>query len=162
MNQIDYVHTEHSNFNILDYSEQEGYDEVNMIGISVGGLITTIMGAFDDRYTNVISVAGGYPFYLSSGVLRDHGDYEQAYNDLYSKLNYLELYVLASEGEGRRYIQVLNEFDACCFRGRKWQTYVDIIPKYVDEGEFIFVNDDTHKEHKISDNTYNLIMEEIQ
>ncbi len=148
-------------FNILDYAKVKGYDEINIIGISTGGLTATIMGAFSDEYTNVISIAGPYPFFLKSGNWEDLGDYEQIYPELYTRLNYLELYALASEGDNRKYIQVINEFDGCCFRGRKWQNYIDIIPRHVQEGEFIFIIDDTHNEHKISEYVYNELIKLI-
>src|SRR5438445_13772028 len=103
-----------------------------MSGISGGGWTTHLYAALDPRIKESFPVAGSLPSYLRTGACGsfETGDYEQNpavssivshfYNNIAS---YLDLYILASYGEGRKQIQILNQYDACCFAGIRYLTY---------------------------------------
>lgn len=143
------------------------YDTTAMVGISGGGWATTVYAALDRRITRSYPVAGTHPMYLrrlppSDG---DIGDYEQFAPELYRIANYLELYVLGSYGEGRKQVQILNQYDPCCFAGVGARTYAPAVRNSVDQlgaGEYELFIDDTHEEHQISDRALELIFEDIE
>jgi hypothetical protein len=140
---------------VLNYLENNKSDlTVSMVGISGGGWTTTLAAAIDERIKYSFPVAGSYPIYLRSNSKRDWGDYEQSVPDLYKTVNYLELYILGSYGKNRQQLQIINRYDSCCFAGKKWQTYKDLVTKRVQHlgaGEFDLFLDDSHKDHLISD-----------
>lgn len=151
---------------LLNYLERR-YDfaSVSMVGISGGGWTTTLAAAVDTRIDKSYPIAGSYPIYLRSNSHGDWGDYEQNNPDLYGVVNYLELYVLGSHGRNRKQLQMLNQYDPCCFAGVKWKTYRDIIVGRIDElgvGEFDLFMDDSHQEHKISKVAMERILGELE
>ena len=89
------------------------YTDFSMVGFSGGGWTTTVYAAIDTRITLSIPVAGSIPLYLRSGA--SVGDTEQTLPEFYSIAGYPDLYVLGSDGDGRRQIQILNRTDWCCF-----------------------------------------------
>ena len=93
-----------------------------MVGISGGGWTTTLIAALDDRIDNSFSVAGSYPMFLRSDP-KNFGDYEQHHLELYQLANYLDLYVMASYGENRKFVQIFNKSDPCCFDGDAFLEY---------------------------------------
>ena len=95
----------------VNYALKSGYSRVDLIGLSGGGWTTTLYAAIDPRIRLSIPVAGTFPRPLPCGINTD--DPEQ--NAIAS---YLNLYVLGSLGRDRRQIQILNEYDACCFKVR--------------------------------------------
>lgn len=134
--------------------ETYSYDEVNIIGISGGGWTTTLYAALDTRIARSYPVAGTYPFFLRSDANSGTwGDWEQTVQDVYLIANYPELYIMGSYGEGRRQLQIINQFDTCCFYGFHFQTYEEFITRKVQElgpGAFSVYLDDSHKSHQIS------------
>ena len=137
----------------INYGKKLEYDQVNMIGISGGGWTTTVCAAVDTRIMHSYPVAGTLPLYLRSDSQRDWGDYEQTLPDLYNIANYLELYVLGAFGKGRSQIQLLNQYDSCCFAGIKYRTYENTmkeVMRSLAKGKFEIFLDDSHKDHKIS------------
>ena len=149
----------------LNYIEKNNsYSQVSMVGLSGGGWTTTLAAAVDTRIEVSFPVAGSYPIYLRSNSPRDWGEYEQNTPELYSTVNYLELYVLGAYGSGRKQLQVINKYDSCCFSGEKWGTYKDIVKKLVYElgaGEFDLFLDDSHDEHLISNMAMIRILDEL-
>jgi hypothetical protein len=147
---------------ILNYIENQlKYSFISMLGISGGGWTTTLSAAIDTRINYSFPVAGSYPIYLRSNSPKDWGDYEQTVSEIYNQVNYLELYILGASGIKRRQIQVINEYDICCFSGTKWKTYKDIVRNLVHklgDGEFDVFMDSTHKEHIISPIVINKII----
>jgi hypothetical protein len=134
-----------------------------MIGISGGGWATTLYSAIDTRITKSYPVAGTLPLFLR--IPRDWGDWEQFEPELYQIADYLELYILGSYGDFRKQFQILNKYDSCCFAGIKYQVYENEIKKAVSllgKGEFDIFLDDTHKEHKISDNVLNIVIKDLE
>ena len=139
------------------------FESYYMVGISGGGWTTTLVAALDDRISKSYSVAGSFPFFLRNDI-RDLGDYEQRVVPLYRIANYLELYTMASFGEERMHIQIFNKFDRCCFAGESPLIYYDSVDLKLSElvGTFEIWIDDTHKEHKISQHTRNLILSSME
>ena len=139
------------------------------MGLSGGGWATTLYAAIDPRIKFSFPVAGTIPVYLRVGT--DIGDAEQGYlqeydpEGLYSIANYEELYVLGSYGENRRQIQILNEFDDCCFAGKRhiyWMENVKAVMKKLGRGEYDFYLEQDTKTHKVSKNTMNVILSSIE
>jgi hypothetical protein len=150
---------------VLNYLEKNfHYSSVSMVGISGGGWTTTLAAAIDTRIKKSFPVAGSYPIYLRSNSMRDWGDYEQTVPEIYRTVNYLELYMLGSYGIHRKQLQVINQYDACCFAGTKWETYKDIVRERVHRlgtGEFDLFLDATHREHLISVAATSRILDEL-
>ena len=148
----------------INYLEKNyDFNSYHMVGISGGGWTTTLAAAIDDRISQSFSVAGSYPMFLRSDT-KNFGDYEQHNLELYKIANYLDLYVLASVGDDRKFIQIFNMHDPCCFGGTAFEEYEDDIiatVKTFDNGYFKIYLDDTHKEHIISDHSLEIINNEI-
>jgi hypothetical protein len=108
----------------LNYIEQEyDYDHIAMTGYSGGGWSTTLAAAIDPRIQSSFPVAGSYPIFLRE--YRDRSHYEHQLPELYTLANFLELYVLGGYGEGRMQMQILNQYDPCCYAGIKGELYRD-------------------------------------
>jgi hypothetical protein len=148
---------------VLNYLEKNyEYYSVSMVGFSGGGWTTTLVAALDSRVEKSFSVAGSYPIFLRSS--NDFGGLIQDYHELYKTVNYLELYILASYGAGRKHRQIINKYDPCCFAGIKWKTYKDIVRARVDqlgEGQYDLFFDESHREHKISPLAIKQILKEL-
>lgn len=139
------------------------HQRIAMIGISGGGWTTTLAAAVDLRIARSFPVAGSYPLYLrwTGG---DWGDYEQTAPEIYTRVNYMELYVLGAYGPGRKQLQVINLHDPCCFGGTGSDTYKDRVRARVAElgaGEYDLFLDDTHREHAISTAAMDRILAEL-
>lgn len=122
-----------------------GYKHIALVGLSGGGWTTTVAAAVVPAITLSIPIAGSIPKWptaswphwlpsLPDG--RNHsavspdifhpapsigsgGDYEQwQERPMYAAVGgYLQLYVLGSLERGRCQVQILHEYDTCCFRG---------------------------------------------
>lgn len=138
----------------INYLEKNyNFIKIHIVGISGGGWMAAVYPALDDRIDTSISVAGSVPLYLRSQA-ENFGDYEQHHREFYEIANYLDLYIMTSYGENRKFIQIFNKYDTCCFSGNISDTYENTIHKKLDSlgpGEFQIIHDDTHKEHKISE-----------
>ncbi len=89
------------------------YRAFHMAGLSGGGWTTTIYAAIDPRIQYSFPVAGSIPLYLRSGG--SVGDREQYEPSFYRIAGYLDLYILGSQGRGRKQVQILVQRDNCCF-----------------------------------------------
>ena len=137
------------------------YNSYSMVGISGGGWTTTIYSAVDERISKSFSVAGSYPIYLRSEP-KNLGDYEQTRYELYSKVNYLELYLLGASQ--RLQIQIFNEYDPCCFSGNGATTFEKILQNKINNigsGSFEIYIDKSQSEHIISKNSLELIYQKL-
>ncbi len=132
---------------------------VQMIGLSGGGWTTTVYAAIDPRITRSYPTAGSLPFHLRPGAPNTQssiGDWEQRLDTqpaFYGIAGYLDLYVMAAIGPGRRQIQILNRFDACCFAGVGHRSYAPAVANRVDViggGHWEVLEDATHDQHTIS------------
>lgn len=105
----------------------DGYRTIAATGISGGGWSITVAAAVDPRITASYPVAGSLPIYLLTLPPNRPGDWEQVHADIYRIASYPDLYVLGAEGEGRRHIQILNQYDSCCFRGIGARSYAPAV-----------------------------------
>ena len=151
----------------LNYLERNyDYSLVSMVGISGGGWTTTLAAAADTRISKSFPVAGTYPIYLRLNTTSStFGDFEQNEPELYTSVNYLDLYILGGHGKNRKQLQILNKHDPCCFSGTKGESYKDIVKARVQQlgtGEFDLLLDDSHHKHMISNLAMSQILEEIK
>ena len=149
----------------LNYSlDSYEFISVYMIGISGGAWTTTLYAAIDDRVTKSFPVAGVLPIFLRADN-ENLGHYEHINPKLYEIANYLELYILGSYGQNREQVKIINKYDSCCHYGISYKTFEDEIVIIMDKlgsGSFEVFLDDTHMQHKISDNSLNIILQHIQ
>lgn len=149
----------------LNYLEKNyNFSSFNIVGLSGGGWTSAIYPAIDDRISHSYSVAGSLPIFLRT-VPKNYGDYEQWTPTLYQKINYLDLYVMNSYGENRKFVQIFNKYDPCCFSGESFKIYEDEVKKSVDKlenGSFEIFLDDTHKRHQISPYALDLIKNSLE
>jgi hypothetical protein len=141
------------------------YSHIDMAGISGGGWTTTLIAALDPGIEMSFPVAGSYPLYLRSQSRRDWGDWEQTLPEILSLCNYPELYIMGASGKGRLQLQIINQYDECCFAGLKWKTYADIVKTKVAKtgsGEWDLFLDDSHNGHMISPVAQNVILQRIK
>ena len=149
----------------INYANKLNYDAVHMIGISGGGWTTTLCAAIDTRIKHSYPVAGTLPLYLRSECPRDWGDFEQSMPELYRIANYPELYIMGSNGVGRKQFQILNQYDECCFGGIKYRVYENILKKRVKEvgnSNYDIYLDSSHKEHKISEQALKVVLNDLE
>ncbi len=139
-----------------------GYRSVAMIGISGGGWTTTLAAALDPRIAASFPVAGSTPPDIDPGAAWHH--FEQTDPALYARISYLDLYLLGAAGRGRRQLQILNEFDPCCFAGRAALSYRDALAGRARRfgGGFDLLIDSSHNRHQISDWAAERILEELE
>jgi len=149
----------------LNYLEKNfDYLEYNAVGISGGGWTVTLYSAIDERISNTFSIAGGVPFFMRS-LDKNFGDYEQTFNEFYEISNYLEFYVMASIGDERKYIQIFNKFDPCCFSGDQFFLYKDVVDEKISNignGFFMIYVDEKTRLHEISDYSLDKISIELE
>jgi hypothetical protein len=152
---------------MLNYLEMKGFRDIIMTGISGGGWTTTLSAALETRILKSYPVAGSLPFYLRSRDVHNNstfGDYEQYIPELYRIANYIDLYVMGSFGNKRNQLQILNQFDSCCFSGTGYTTYVNLIKEKMGrlgKGKFDVFLDSSHREHKISETALDVIFKDL-
>ena len=81
---------------------------------------------------------------------------------MYSKVNYLELYLLGASQ--RLQIQIFNEYDPCCFSGNGATTFEEILQNKINNigsGSFEIYIDKSQSEHIISKNSLELIYQKL-
>ncbi|MGI8329305.1 hypothetical protein ACRYCC_05025 [Actinomadura scrupuli] len=143
---------------------------VQMIGLSGGGWTTTVYAAIDPRVTRSYPAAGSVPFYLRSAppnACSTTGDWEQRRDALpgfYAIAGFLDLYLMAAVGPGRRQIQILNRFDPCCFSGVGHRGYAPAVSHraaVIGDGHWELVEDATHDRHTISPYALSVILHDL-
>ena len=175
---------EHNNFHLLDSEDfssikffmnpivinmnylEENFDFKNyhMIGISGGAWATTLYSAIDERIEKSFPTGGPLPRFLIINVPGHSYEYERDVSELYDIANYLELFILGSYGDERKQLKILNKYDSCCYYGISYQIFENTVKEkmfQLDNGSFDIFLDDTHREHKISEDALSLILEEI-
>ncbi|MFB9419192.1 hypothetical protein [Nonomuraea rubra] len=151
---------------------------VEMLGLSGGGWTTTVYAALDPRINHSYPTAGSLPFFLRAASPKPSpttGDWEQtraSFPGFYSSItagtadDYLEMYVMASVGENRGQLQVLNRFDDCCFNGVSHRVYQAPVRDRVallaggrpERGRWDLLEDATHDDHTISPHALSVIL----
>jgi hypothetical protein len=143
------------------------YGVSSRVGLSGGGWTTTVCAAIDPRITRSYPAAGSLPFHLRPGspnAASSTGDWEQRMETqphFYRIAGYLDLYVMAAIGAGRRQIQILNRFDSCCFAGVGHRSYAPAVSHRVDViggGHWDVLEDATHDRHAISPYALSVIL----
>lgn len=149
----------------INYLETKyNFESIHMVGISGGGWTAILSAALDDRIEKTFSVAGSYPIFLRNDP-KNFGDYEQHNLELYKIANYLDLYVMGSYGTDRLLVQIFNKYDPCCFDGDVsllYDTQIKNTVSTLGKGNFKTIIDDTHKEHKISNYSLEIIINELK
>lgn len=148
----------------INHLRRQGFEEINMMGLSGGAWTTTLYAAMDTSVRNSYPVAGSSPIAVRIFHPQDLGDLEQYNPMIFSKITYSEIYVLASSGKGRKQIQILNTYDPCCFEYDVSEYYRDAVSNTVKEvspGYFEVWADSTHREHKISTNALERILRDL-
>lgn len=144
----------------LNYLEQEyEYRHIAMAGFSGGGWSTTMVAAIDPRVQSSFPAAGSYPVFLRG--YRDRSHYEQQLPEIYTLTNFLELYVMGGYGDDRMQMQIINQYDPCCYAGIKGQVYADEVAGRVAQlgsGSWeLYI--DPYYEHGISPQSMELILD---
>ncbi|PPR76046.1 MAG: hypothetical protein CFH01_01990 [Alphaproteobacteria bacterium MarineAlpha2_Bin1] len=147
----------------LNYlTKNNDYEKIIAVGFSGGGWVITVLSAFDQRIKLSYPIAGSYPLYLRR--FRDWSTWQETFPPLLKAANYLDLYLMSSEGQERRQVQILNKYDGCCYSGIGWTTYASIIrdisKNLGGNGWDIFI-DDSHADHKISNDAIEFILNDI-
>jgi len=145
----------------INYIEENyRYTRVSMMGISGGGWTTTLCAAIDPRIKLSFSVSGTLPLHLFSRLV----EFEQMDPDMYKKFSYLELYLMASYGEGRKHFQINNQYDPCCYYGINALTYKDVVERRMAKlgvGKYELIIDKNY-EHSFSERTLDRILCELR
>ncbi len=140
------------------------YRDINMVGISGGGWTSHLCAALDLRIEYSFPVAGSLPLYLRAGPCPNgsEGDSEQVWGPLFEEIaSWLDIYILGAAGAGRQQIQILNQFDPCCFSGIGYQTYEPPVTNTVaslGQGLYHVFLDSSHNVHQISPDALNSVI----
>lgn len=143
-----------------------------MIGLSGGGWTTHLSAAVDPRIDVAIPVAGALPLYARPFSPGSKGDAEQEYTPLFRErdtnddqipdaadgvASWMEIFALggisAQPDRPRREVQVLNLYDSCCFSGRAFETYEDVVSSRaaaIPGSAWQPYLDESHRDHMIS------------
>ena len=137
------------------------FKTVDMIGLSAGAWLTSIIAAVDTRVSHSYLVSGTYPMSLREG---NEFPLPEADKILLSISSYLDIFVMGGHGRNRGQVQIFNKFDRCCFRNEKGLLYeknVSDIIQHIGPGRFDVVIDKTHARHKISRYAFDIILTDI-
>lgn len=150
----------------INYSNNTYHpSDISMIGLSGGGWITAVYSAIDSRITKSFPVAGTSPIYLRFAFPTTHwGDYEQTHPGLLSLASELDMYVMASTGNGRAQTQIFNLYDPCCYSGLSSLAYerqVQDAVRKIGLGRFNIWIDDSTMEHEISEHALHQILQSM-
>lgn len=148
----------------INYMEKNyDFDEYIMIGISGGAWTSMYYSAIDDRISDTYPVAGPYPLFIRSNY-NQLGDYETENTKLLSIVNELEAYIMGAYGKDRKFVQIYNKYDSCCWDGEYFEIFKDTIKEKISElgvGYYDVMLDDTHQKHIISEYALELITNSI-
>lgn len=139
---------------------------IGLTGLSGGGWTSTVAPAIDKRINVAIPVAGSAPGYVVTAYGNGKGydqavDPEQQDKGMRAIADYIDMYTMASVGEGRREIYVNNQFDPEVAPGvhtPQWGPVVARTAEGINKAAgfkadgFSTFTDTTHKQHKISAN----------
>ncbi|EKV27393.1 hypothetical protein C882_1895 [Caenispirillum salinarum AK4] len=146
----------------VDQGLADGYETIAATGISGGAWSITVAAAVDRRIQATYPVAGSLPMYLLALPPNRPGDWEQVHADIYRIASYLDLYVLGAAGQGRRQIQILNQYDSCCFRGIGARGYASAVAEATAAlgGRYELVILPEH-DHRIAPEAFDIILEDL-
>lgn len=147
---------------INELNKDGAYSRIDLLGFSAGGWIATLAAAVDPRINGTFTVAGGYPIYLRLDNFEHQSPPPQFFQPLLMAANYLEMYVLAADGDTRTLTQIFNRYDRCCYRNtlaRLYEPAVRDSAATLGAGQFGVLIDETHADHKVSEWAVERIME---
>jgi hypothetical protein len=142
---------------------EDVYDDITMIGVSGGGWTTTLAAAIDTRIDRSYPIAGTLPLAVHFAREDAWGDWEQTVPTLYAIADYVDLYVLGAHQ--RRQMQVLNEFDPCCFSGDHRAVYERQVQAAIEDsgaGSFEVLLDSDNRQHSLSPMALDAIITEME
>jgi hypothetical protein len=137
--------------------------DISMVGLSGGGWTTTLAAALDTRIAQSYPAAGSVPLVIRFAQEDSWGDWEQIEPTLYAVADYPDLYVLGAAG--RHQLQVLNQFDPCCFSGDHRSLYEPQVKAALQSsggGTFDVYLDTANREHSISRAGFDVIVTDIE
>lgn len=132
---------------VVNLAGELGYTNIYVTGLSGGGWTTILAAAVDPRIDASYPVAGGLPLGLRfDGPRRNWGDWEESLPELFRIASFEDLSILGAAG--RSQIQVLNEYDICCYNDSRYLGFAPAIQAVVEplgghfeiywsEGEFL-------------------------
>ena len=129
-----------------------------------GGWTTTLVSALDTRINYSFPVARVANIFKKAIDFLDSENWDY---DLYHEINYLHLYALGSisqKNSKRLSLKILNKYDECCFSGNRYEYFYPKLKNILDkieENRFQIFIDDSHSEHKISQETLEIIHNKI-
>lgn len=149
----------------LNYVEKNyEFETFDMIGLSGGAWTITLYSAIDERISKIFPVGGPLPMYITQNSPYGNWEYETSHLSLYNIVNYPDLFIMGSTGKNKEQIKILNKFDNCCYYGLSYTTFEKTIQNSINKlgnGKFIIHLDETHSTHKISENSLDIIQNEI-
>lgn len=115
----------------VNQAEVDRFRRIFMTGLSGGGWTTLLAAALDPRIDASYPVAGGLPLSLRfENPRRNWGDWEENLPGLFHLASFEDLSILGAAG--RSQIQVLNEYDICCYNDRRYLEFVPVIRAIVE------------------------------
>ncbi len=110
----------------VNQAEAMGYRPIFATGLSGGGWTTILAAALDPRIHASYPVAGGLPLSLRfDHPRRNWGDWEENLPELFRIASFEDLSILGAAG--RSQIQVLNEYDICCYNDARYLHFAPAI-----------------------------------
>jgi pimeloyl-ACP methyl ester carboxylesterase len=109
----------------MNYWDTHGsFTNYNFVGFSGGGWTAVVLAALDARIKISVQIAGSMPgVHFVGASSPNHGDAEQTWSPFYSVASYEDLYLMGSNGAGRKQLQILIANDSkgpCCFSSPEW------------------------------------------
>ncbi len=137
------------------------YKDKTMIGVSGGGWTTTLYAALDTRINNSFSILGPIPLPLKDPSKYDC--YEISNPDLFSIVNYLDLYIMGASGIGRARVDIINKYEKCCNIEDHLSYYEPVFKaiKSIGEGSYDIKLDEINVQHTLSKESLRFIHSKI-
>jgi hypothetical protein len=115
----------------VNQAEVYGFSDIFMTGLSGGGWTTILAAAVDPRLDASYPVAGGLPLSLRfDRYQKNWGDWEENLPELFRIASFEDLSILGAAG--RSQIQVLNEYDICCYNDSRYRGFAPAIQAVVE------------------------------
>ncbi len=116
---------------LVNQAQLQGYRDIFAVGLSGGGWTVQVAAAVDVRIRASYPVAAGVPLGLRfDRERRNWGDWEENLPALQRIAGFEDLSILGAAG--RSQIQVLNEFDLCCYNEPRYRIYAPAICQVVE------------------------------
>jgi len=116
---------------LVNQAQLQGYRDIFAIGLSGGGWTVHLAAAMDLRIRSSYTIAAGVPLGLRfDRDQKNWGDWEENLPALHRISGFEDLSILGAAG--RSQIQVLNEFDLCCYNEPRYNQYAPAIRQVVE------------------------------